>query len=167
MNFKFNSVMFFLAMAAVVCFSSCSDDDEAVPNPTISNLELGGHDHDDEDEDDHDDDHDHEDGFVAHIGEDMHMEADILAEGKIDKITIEIHLEGEHDHEDEDEDHIDEIELEYTTKYEGQKNAEFHEHIDIPENMEAGEYHFHMTVVDQLGNTGSIDADLMIEEEEE
>jgi len=150
MNLKMKSIGFFLAIAIMAILSSCDkDDDDVVPKPTISGLEVG-----------------YGDSSTVNVGQDLHIEAEILAEGKIDKITVEIHMEGDHDHTDETdegEEHIEEIEKEYTN-YTGQKNATFHEHIEIPENMEAGEYHFHLKVVDQEGNSVSAETELMIKE---
>ncbi len=138
MNLKMKSISFFLAITIMAILSSCdNDDDDVVPKPTISGLELG-----------------YGDSHVAYIGADLHIEAEILAEGKVDRITIELHKEdgtGE------------EIEAEFT-EYAGQKNAEFHKHIDIPVGTDAGEYHFHMTVIDQEGNSSSVEADINIKE---
>lgn len=79
--------------------------------------------------------------------------AEIVAEGKIDKITIDLHPEGFT---------ADDIEAEYTS-YSGQLNADFHEDLDIPATAVAGEYHFHMTVTDQEGQTTSFEADVDIQ----
>ena len=77
-------------------------------------------------------------------GDDMHLEAEIVAEGLIKRIDVEIHKE----------DGSFEIEKSYTEgKYIGVKNTEFHEHIDIPANAPLGEYHLHFTVTDQQGQT--------------
>ena len=136
MNFKFKSIALFLAVS-ILGLTSCSDDENIVAKPEINNIEIGPG-----------------NNLTAYIGADLHMEAEVLAAGLIDKISVEIHKEdgtGE------------EIEAEYTD-YSGQRNATFHKHIDIPEGIAAGEYHFHLTVTDMEGNATSIDKDIMIEE---
>ena len=86
----------------------------------------------------------HDNSKTAMRGDDMHLEADILAEGLIKRIDVEIHQE----------DGSFEIEKSYTEgKYVGVKNVEFHEHIDIPADAPLGEYHLHFTVTDQKGQT--------------
>ena len=46
-----------------------------------------------------------------------------------------------------------EFEQVFTEGYEGLKNTDFHEHIDIPADAAEGEYHLHLTVADKVGNT--------------
>ncbi|MGQ1891377.1 DUF4625 domain-containing protein [Thermophagus sp. OGC60D27] len=116
-------------------FWSCDDDDASVSKPVISDLEIGL-----------------DDSHKAYVGSDLHVEAEIIAEGLIDKITIEIHQEEGGD---------DEIELEYD-EYEGLRNATFHKHVDIPSETVPGEYHFHLTVTDQEGNQTSVEEDITI-----
>jgi hypothetical protein len=80
------------------------------------------------------------------------MDAEIVAEGKIDKITVDLHPEsGEGD----------DIEAEYT-EYSGLLNADFHQDLEIPSTTEVGDYHFHMTVTDQAGKSTSVEADIHI-----
>lgn len=110
-----------LAFAAILslAFVSCKKDSA----PTVTFTEVG-----------------HENSKTAMRGDDMHLEADIVAEGKIKSIHVELH-EGDY-----------EIEKEYTSgKYIGVKNTEFHEHIEIPSDAPLGEYHLHFTVTDMNG----------------
>lgn len=90
----------------------------------------------------------HENSHVATIGDDMHLEADIVAEGLVKAIYVEMHMEeGEY-----------EIEASYTDgKYIGVRNTEFHEHIDIPADTPEGEYHLHFTVTDQEGQQSEVE----------
>jgi hypothetical protein len=91
-------------------------------------------------------------------GDDMHLEADILAEGLISRIDVEIHQE----------DGSFEIEKTYTEgKYIGVKNVEFHEHIDIPADAPLGEYHLHFTVTDREGQTSQAEAHIHVIEFDE
>lgn len=145
----------FLALSVVV--ASCKDDDEDL-TPVISNLEVG-HNHDNAaSSNDH----------VGHLGEDLHVEASILAKNKIAKIVVTIHEEGHHEHATTKAETIEwEVNTTYTDKYAGQINATFHEHIDIPANAEAGDYHFHIKVVDQAGLSTEEEVELKIEAEDE
>ena len=91
-------------------------------------------------------------------GDDMHLEADIVAEGLIKRIDVEIHKE----------DGSYEIEKAYTEgKYIGVKNTEFHEHIDIPAEAPLGEYHLHFTVTDKKGRTALAEAHIEVVEFDE
>lgn len=139
MNTKYRTLFVAFTVAIMImvtsgCKNSTGPD---VDKPVISELEIGiGNSH------------------VGYIGSDLHMQAEIVAEGKIDLITVEIHKEdgtGE------------EIEAEYDD-YAGLLNATFHKHIDIPDGTAAGDYHFHLTVTDQEGNSTSVEEELTIEE---
>ena len=81
------------------------------------------------------------------------MEAEVIAEGSIEKIEVDMHPESGSGND---------IEAVYTN-YTGQKNADFHEHIEIPSTATPGEYHFHLKVVDKNGNTSEVDADVILE----
>lgn len=116
-------------------FWSCEDDD-SVSKPVITDLEIGI-----------------DNSRTAYVGSDLHVEAEIVAEGKIDIITIEIHQE---------EGSEDEIAVEYD-EFEGLLNTTFHEHVDIPAETVPGEYHFHLTVTDQGGNQTTVEEDITIE----
>lgn len=133
-KFKFFVLVFIVASMAL--FTSCEDDDD-VSKPVISGLELGIG-----------------DSHVAYIGSDLHINAEIVAEGKINMISVEIHME---------EGDSDEIEARYD-EFAGLKNATFHKHIDIPTGTTAGTYHFHFTVTDQEGNQTTIEDEITIEE---
>ena len=116
-----SSVLLLASLAA-----SCKKDD-SVAKPVITFTEVG-----------------HDNSKHAMRGDDMHLEAEILAEGLIKRIDVEIHKE----------DGSYEIEKSYTEgKYIGVKNVEFHEHIDIPAEAPLGEYHLHFTVTDKKGQT--------------
>ncbi len=133
MNFKLKSILFVFAILTVVGFSSC---DEELTAPVLSGAEIGEN-----------------NSMTATIGGELHMDVEIDAPGKIDKITIDLHPEGFV---------ADDIEAEYTS-YAGQLNADFHEDLDIPATAVAGEYHFHMTVVDQEGKSTSYEVDVDIQ----
>lgn len=127
-NMKATSILSIFAAAAALILSATSCNKEENPaKPTVTLTEVG-----------------HDNSKTAMRGDDMHLEADILAEGLIKRIDVEIHQE----------DGGFEIEKSYTEgKYVGVKNVEFHEHIDIPADAPLGEYHLHFTVTDQKGQT--------------
>ena len=133
MNFKLKSIVLFVATLMVVGLSSCGEDPAA---PTISGLEVGEN-----------------NSGTAIIGDELHIDAEIVAEGEIDVIEVELHSE---DGTGED------IEAEFTS-YAGQKNADFHEHVEIPATATAGEYHFHLKVTDKEGQTTEADAEVEIQ----
>ncbi len=127
-NLKYMSLMLALVSVITLGFTSCSsDDDDSLPaKPTVRLTEVG-----------------HENSRHAHPGHDLHLEANVVAEGLIKRIDIEIHQEGSGSFK---------IEQSFTEgKYIGVRNVEFHEHIDIPTDAPLGEYHMHFTVTDQHG----------------
>lgn len=135
-----NRNLFFGAMlllsANVLFFSSCDDDNDKPLLPTVKISEVGsGHSND----------------GIGYAGSDVHMNAEITAEGGIASITTEIHQE-----EGSFEFH------EVYTDAKGLKNTTFHKHLDIPEEAPAGEYHLHLIVKDQQGQTGMDEARLII-----
>ena len=134
---SFRNVPIVIALTLGATLGSCTKEetDPQVAKPTINLKELGlGNSH------------------MADRGDELHIEADIVAEGKISKVMIELHNESGSG---------DEVEEEFTGLA-GLKNAEFHDHIMIPANIAAGEYHFHMTVIDQEGQSTSIDDEVEI-----
>lgn len=133
-------VMALLTVAFV--FSSCKKDDEMPDKPIITLTEVG-----------------HDNSRHAHPGHDMHLEADVLADGLISRIDIEIHKESGNGFE---------IEKTYTDgKYIGVKNIEFHEHIDIPADAPLGEYHLHFTVTDKEGQQTTAECHFEIVEDDD
>jgi hypothetical protein len=80
-----------------------------------------------------------------------------------------IHKEEEHEADaseaggGEDE----ELDITYTEGYAGVINAEFHEHIDIPEDFTEGEYHFHLVVTDTDGRQATEEQAIQLVEGED
>jgi len=125
------------------CFTSCSSDDDPLPaKPVITLTEVG-----------------HDNSGLAHPGHDLHLEAQIVAEGLIKSILVEIHSEdgtsavSSHAYAD--------------AKYVGVRNTEFHEHIDIPATFPLGAYHLHFTVTDQQGQQTTVESKLTLVEADE
>jgi len=128
---------------SIVMFYSCEKD---VPKPVVNLTELG-----------------YENSKTGYAGSDLHIEADIVAEGKIDKVTIEIHPEGDHGKGAPATLNEGEWEVDTTyTKFSGLKNTTFHEHIDVPVFAEPGDYHFHFIVTDMEGNQTIVEEELEI-----
>ena len=103
-------------LLAGALFASCNDDDDVdVAAPTFSNVEIGSG-----------------NNKQAQAGSDFHIEAQIVAPGDIDRVQLEIHPENGSGWE---------LDTVYTTGLAGLKNAELHEHIDVPAGAALGDYH--------------------------
>ncbi len=139
-NSSFLSLFFVALLTISFSFVSCDkDEDDAPQKPVITLTEVG-----------------HENSGIAHPGHDMHLEADVVAEGLIRRIDVEIHQEGGQGYE---------IEAAYTEgKYIGVRNTEFHEHIDIPADAPLGEYHLHFTVTDGAGQQTTAECHVVVAE---
>lgn len=129
----------FITLISFSFLASCSNDDDTnSTDNTIAvefteiGLENSGH---------------------ATAGDDLHIEAAIVAPAKIALVTVEIHSETDSS--------IEEI-SETFTDYSGMINAEFHKHIEIPASQPAGDYHLHFTVIDEQGNTKTVEAEVEI-----
>lgn len=137
MKTYFNKSLFVALSILVMGFASCNKDDDSVAKPEITLTEVG-----------------HDNCKQAHPGHDMHLEAEIVAEGLINRIDVEIHQE---------DGGTFEIEASYTDgKYIGVRNTEFHEHIDIPADAPLGDYHLHFTVTDKEGQQTTVECELAL-----
>lgn len=146
MSIMITKLFFTLLAISLLFFTACQKDSSP---PVITILELGNG-------NSHGNDH------TAKIGSDLHMEVEVVAEGKIDKIQVRVHPEGEHHEEGEYEEW--EIDTTYI-KFSGLKNTTFHEHLEIDLSAEPGDYHYDFIVTDMEGNQSSADAELEIIEE--
>ncbi len=127
----------------VTLFSACNKD--AAP-PSITDFELG-----------------YNNSKIFERGSDLHFEANIVAPAKIDRIIVEIHFEGDHKKSGLKTEVGFEWEFDYTyTSYNGLKNVNLHKHIEIPEDAKAGDYHFHLMVIDMDGNVAEVESDFEI-----
>ena len=117
-------------VAALTACDSDDDNNEHLTGPTATFTEVGR-------------DNSHE---VAAGGE-LHVEADIEAEGLIERITVRIKTGA-------DEETLVEETWE-TGKYVGVRNTEFHEHIDIAPETPLGECVLTLSVWDAQG-TGCV-----------
>ena len=141
-NIKFMSLLIAFLCASTLFLTSCGDDDDDLPaKPSITLTEVG-----------------HDNAKHCHPGHDLHLEADVVAEGLIQRIDVEIHEENGGSFK---------IEKSYTDgKYIGIRNTEFHEHIDIPAEAPLGEYHLHFTVTDKNGLQTTVESELHIVEDD-
>lgn len=145
-KFKLQHFVPMILISFFLVFTACEEEIEA---PSVTIMELGM-----------------ENSKIAYQGSDLHIEAEIIADGKIDVIKLEIHPEGEHDH---DHDHTKsgaaeagwEATFEWT-EFSGRLNTSFHEHVDIPLTAEVGHYHLHFEVVDMEGNVTSVEDEIEI-----
>lgn len=80
---------------------------------------------------------------TAVAGSDMHLEAEISAPKIISEIEVELHNSAAG---------YEKV-YAFTDKYSGETSAHFHEHLEIPSDAPAGEYHIHFTVTDAEGNS--------------
>lgn len=139
MKQKFLWGIILLFCMSIITFSSCSNDDDDKPaKPAINLTEIGS-----------------ENSKRGVAGSDFHLEGSVIADGLIKQIDIEIHQESGGSFK---------IDKSYKEgKYIGVKNADFHEHIDIPADAPAGDYHLHFTVTDQFGQTTTVESEVAIE----
>ena len=87
----------------------------------------------------------------------MHAEAQLTAEHGISSVSVNIHGHGLDPEDGEIEWTFDETYEDYSGT-----SAEFHEHIDIPSDIPAGEYHVVLTVNDELGNSTEVEGHVQI-----
>jgi hypothetical protein len=134
MKTRITGLAIILAALSMLTLNSCKEE---ILQPVITLSELGL-----------------DNSKVAYIGADLHIEAEIVAEGTINTVVVEIHPEGTATWE---------FDTTYT-EFAGLKNTTFHKHIEIPHTAEAGDYHFHLVVTDNEGNQITSEAELSIEQ---
>lgn len=147
MKTNFRSLIFLATLGLLL--NSCSSDDDAsqdIMSPVISNFEFGQG-------------ASHTTDRIAYMGSDIHLEADISASAAVERIALSIHS---HDLELEEGQEDWEFNKDFTDQKYQVMNPTFHEHIDIPTNIPAGEYHIEITVTDINGETATVDGHLQI-----
>lgn len=118
-------------------FTACKkDEQQEIGKPTIAQLEVGTG-----------------NNKLAHPGNDLHIEAQITAPGTIKEVVLEIHPETGTGWK---------VTNTYTEGLAGNKNAEFHIHLDVPTEAVLGDYHGHLKVTDQNGQVTETDFELQI-----
>lgn len=139
-NIRFQ--LFTTLLVLILVASSCKK--EMPDKPIVTLTEVG-----------------HDNCRQAHPGHDLHLEADVRADGITQRIDIEIHQENGG--------HFEIRQAFADSKYAGLRNLTFHEHIDIPADAPTGEYHLHFTVTDQHGQqtTAACDIEMTNDNEDE
>lgn len=118
--------------------TSCSSSNDDTPSkPTITLTEVGVN-----------------NSKAVAPGDDLHLNAEITADGLIALISINII-------EDNGTFAVDETFS--TGSYVGVRNTTFHEHIDIPAEAPEGNYKLNFTVTDQKGQTTIVQSDLTVD----
>ncbi len=133
---KKNIVIVILLLGLISSISCKKNKDEKISKPAIKLIELG-----------------YNNSKKVRIGSDLHIDAEIEAEGKINSIFIEIHPESSGLTW-----HFDTV----FNEYKGLKNVDFHKHIYIPQNAQVGQYHFDLKVSDMEGQQSEIGSPLTI-----
>jgi hypothetical protein len=136
---KTNFKALFLALSISTMFAACSDDDEVVPAPTITAVEIGS-----------------DNSKIGYAGSDFHIDATITAAAGIANVQVEIHPESGAGWE------FDSL---YTEGFAGVNNAQFHKHIDIPADAAIGRYHLHITVTDKNGTKADVEEEVEIKQD--
>jgi hypothetical protein len=134
-NMKHNRLIAgFLLIAAT--FGACKKDDEVadLSAPVIAALEIGP-----------------ENNKIAHPGGDVHVEALITATSNIESVTLEINPKSGSGWK---------LNTVYTEGFAGLKNAEFHKHVDVPEDAALGSYNVVLKVRDSQGKETKVESTL-------
>jgi len=136
-NLKFISALVVI-IALASCSSCSSDDNKDGEKPTLNIVAPAN-------------------GKVVHPGDDIHVEVDFYDNEELASWKIDIHWAGDgHDHQHKsanvsDDDHV-KWSYEKTGTLSG-KTDHIHVHTDkVPANVEEGEYHFGVYVIDKAGN---------------
>ena len=145
---QLTKMMAIIALSILV-FTAC---EEKISMPEIINVELGS-----------------ANSKKVVAGNDLHIEAEIVAQNKIAQIRLVIHMEEEHHHSPAmkissslriaDEWEVDTI---YTGAYANVKNTDFHEHIEVPADAHPGTYHVHLYVTDMEGNQAKYEDEIEV-----
>ncbi len=109
--------------------------EETVMPPIIETLELGYH-----------------DSGTVMAGGDLHFDAEIVAEGRVDVARVEISIKEA----PQSNGHSEWVADTLYFKYKGLLNVEVHEHIEVPQNAVAGTYIFRISVVDLFGQLTAV-----------
>lgn len=129
--------LFIVALFLAAILNACKKDNGIeLPAPTISGLEIGiGN------------------NKIAYAGNDLHLEARIEAPGNIADVELEISPVNGSGWT---------VNNNYTDGFTGLKNAEFHKHIDVPEEAAVGTYRITLSVTDQTGKTTKAESDIQV-----
>jgi hypothetical protein len=102
------------------------------------------------------------------IGEELHMEAEIKASKKIASIRLVIDMTTADTSSPSVPSDVTgpvqpwSLNKQYTGAYVNVRNTDFHEHVDIPANAQAGTYKLQLIVTDLDGNQGKFEAAIQL-----
>lgn len=136
-----------VVLLTVTVFTACSDDDDALDTekPSIMLTEP-------------------ENGEEFEIGGELHFDIELADNQGLASYKIEIHnnFDG-HTHSVVKQEEETPWSYDETVQISGNPlTHDAHEHIEIPEGIAEGEYHFGIIVVDAAGNQAEAFADIMI-----
>lgn len=123
-----------LALLFFTLLNACKKDEPILGAPTISGLEVGT-----------------SNNKTAYPGNDLHVEAQIEAPGTIAEVKLQINPVSGTGWK---------FNRTFIEGFSGLKNAEFHEHFDVPIDAAVGMYKLVLTVTDKNGKTTKIESDL-------
>ncbi len=124
----------------VFSFFSCDNEEDNLPAKPVIDLKEVGYDN----------------SKTSHPGSDLHLDAEIIADGLIKQIDLEIHQE--------DGEGYELTETFTDEKYVGVKNTDFHVHVAVPADAPLGAYHLHLNVMDQAGQSTTAESELTLTE---
>jgi hypothetical protein len=130
------AIAFAVVLTGIIALNACKKENNTA-RPVITLTELG-----------------FENSGIGYIGTDLHVEADIEAEGTIDTVTVRIQPVETATWEFE----------ESFTEFSGLKNTTLHTHFEIPADAQAGNYLFYIIVIDKEGNQSSFETGMEIQE---
>lgn len=126
---------FLIMLAVIAAFFSACKKDPIIEMPVIGDMEVGS-----------------ANSKLAYPGTDIHIEAALLAAETITTVKLEITpvepVTGWR------------FTKEFTEGYAGTKNAEFHEHLDVPADAPLGKYRIVLTLTDGKGQVVKAESDL-------
>lgn len=108
------------------------------------------------------------DGRVIHAGDEIHTDIDFMDNVQLASYKIDIHFAGDgHSHKVM---HGSEGHQEWAYETSGTlsgKNDNIHLHIDVPEDVEEGHYHFGVYAIDKAGNQNVVWIELDVHNHED
>ncbi|KEQ28475.1 DUF4625 domain-containing protein [Pedobacter antarcticus] len=133
---KINKMMVILLFFSAA-FTACKKDDKPeISAPVINALEIG-----------------HDNNKTAYPGTDIHIEAELIAAGKLASVKVEISPKSGSGWK---------FNQEYVDGFSGLNNASFHKHIDVPADAAIGQYLVVFAVTDQQGSVTKIENTLEV-----
>ncbi|HOO83901.1 MAG TPA: DUF4625 domain-containing protein [Prolixibacteraceae bacterium] len=102
-----------------------------------------------------------ENSKTVQIGNDLHIDIEVLAINRIDWLRVEIHAEESDKSLALNNNSTWSFDSIYS-EFSGLKNVEFHKHISIPDSAMPGQYHFQFSVSDSEGNFSDVEDEITV-----